>query len=46
MMRDKFVFNTLTDANLPWVMVLSGGYTKESYQFIFESIAYVLQTWA
>ncbi len=43
--RDKFVFNTLTNTNIPWVMVLSGGYTRESHQFIAESIAYILQTW-
>ena len=43
--RDKFVFDILTNANIPWVMVLSGGYTKESYKLIAQSIIYVLKTW-
>jgi len=43
--RDQFVFNTLTNRNIPWMMVLSGGYTYESYKLIAESIIYVMQTW-
>ena len=43
--RDKFVFHTLTEAGIPWVMVLSGGYTKESYLLVTDSVAYVLKTW-
>jgi len=43
--RDRFVFQTLTRAGIPWVMVLSGGYTRESYQLVANSIAYILQTW-
>ncbi len=43
--RDKFVFHTLTEAGIPWVMVLSGGYTKESYLLVANSVAYILETW-
>ncbi|TRU32257.1 MAG: histone deacetylase [Microcystis aeruginosa Ma_MB_F_20061100_S20] len=43
--RDKFVFDTLTKAKVPWVMLLSGGYTKESYRLIADSVGYVLRTW-
>ncbi len=43
--RDRFVFQTLVNAGIPWVMVLSGGYTPESYQLVAESVAYILQTW-
>jgi len=44
--RDKFVFHTLTEAGIPWVMVLSGGYTKESYLLVANSVAYLLKIWA
>jgi histone deacetylase 11 len=43
--RDRFVFQTLTSAEIPWVMVLSGGYTRESYQLVANSIADILHTW-
>lgn len=43
--RDRFVFHTLTEAGIPWVMVLSGGYTKQSYLLVANSVAYVLETW-
>ncbi|NEQ35191.1 MAG: histone deacetylase [Okeania sp. SIO3I5] len=39
--RDKFVFKNLTEANIPWVMVLSGGYTQQSYKLIANSISYL-----
>jgi len=44
--RDRFIFHTLTDAGIPWVMVLSGGYTRQSYQLVAQSAAYVVKTWA
>jgi histone deacetylase 11 len=44
--RDQFVFHTLTEAGIPWVMVLSGGYTRKSYQLVANSVAYVLKTWS
>ena len=43
--RDRLVFKTLSDAEIPVVMVLSGGYTRESYKLIAGSVADVLQTW-
>ena len=43
--RDRYVFNTLTAAALPWVMVLSGGYTRHSYQLVVNAVTDVLQTW-
>jgi histone deacetylase 11 len=42
--RDRFVFHTLTEAGIPWVMVLSGGYTRESYQLVADSVTYALET--
>jgi histone deacetylase 11 len=44
--RDRFVFKTLVEAGIPVVMVPSGGYTRESYQLIADSVGEVLQTWA
>lgn len=43
--RDVFVFNTLANKNIPVVMVLSGGYTKDSYRLVANSVNYVLETW-
>lgn len=40
--RDKFVFHSLLDANIPWAMTLSGGYTQESYQLVADSISYLV----
>jgi histone deacetylase 11 len=36
--RDLFVVNELQKRNIPTVMVLSGGYTKESFQFVADSV--------
>lgn len=36
--RDEFVFRTAKQAGIPILMVLSGGYTRESYLLIAESI--------
>ena len=44
--RDKFVFNTLVDAGVPFVMVTSGGYTSGSYRLIADSIEYLLRTFS
>ena len=44
--RDKFVFNSLVELGIPFVMVLAGGYTKESYKLVAESVSYLLKTWA
>jgi histone deacetylase 11 len=43
--RDRFVFQTLVTAEIPVVMVLSGGYTTESYQLVARSIGEVWETW-
>jgi histone deacetylase 11 len=43
--RDLFVFETLVDAGIPVVMVLSGGYTAESYQLVARSVEEVWETW-
>ncbi len=40
--RDKFVFQNLINSNIPLAMVLSGGYTQQSYQLIANSISYLL----
>ncbi|WP_414543804.1 histone deacetylase [Nostoc sp. CCY0012] len=44
--RDKFVLNSLIDFGIPCAMVLGGGYTKESYELVVDSICYILKTWA
>jgi len=43
--RDRFVFQTVTELGIPIVMVLSGGYTRESYRLIADSVSMVLQAW-
>lgn len=43
--RDRFVFQTVTELGIPLVMVLSGGYTQDSYRLIADSVSMVLQTW-
>ncbi len=43
--RDRFVFDTLTQAGIPWVMVLSGGYSAESYLLVAESVCYLIEQW-
>ena len=43
--RDRLVFQTLVTARIPVVMVLSGGYTSESYQLVARSVGEVWETW-
>ncbi|MFN8371837.1 MAG: histone deacetylase [Anaerolineae bacterium] len=43
--RDRFVLDTLMDAQIPTVMLLAGGYSHDSYRFISRSICYALGTW-
>jgi histone deacetylase 11 len=43
--RDRLVFRTLVSAKIPMVMVLSGGYTAESYQLVARSVGEVWETW-
>lgn len=43
--RDVFVMETLTNNNIPWVMLPSGGYTKKSYQLMANSFYYAIEKW-
>jgi histone deacetylase 11 len=43
--RDKMVLDTLTGAGIPCAMVLSGGYSKDSYSLIAAAVGYVLERW-
>jgi histone deacetylase 11 len=43
--RDRFVLETLVTTGIPVVMVLSGGYTAESYQLVSRSVGEVWKTW-
>lgn len=40
--RDQYVFQTLRAANIPCVMTLGGGYSRESYQLIARSVMTLL----
>ncbi|OCQ96616.1 deacylase [Limnothrix sp. PR1529] len=44
--RDILVFKTLLELKIPFVMVLSGGYTKDSYLLIANSIRYLIDNTA
>jgi len=41
--RDLFVVRELLSRNIPTVMVLSGGYTKQSYQLVAKSVIQLLE---
>ncbi len=41
--RDRYVFSELDKRDLPFVMLLSGGYTSESYRLIAESVGALLE---
>ncbi|MEM8679570.1 MAG: histone deacetylase [Planctomycetota bacterium] len=43
--RDLFVVEQLRKRGIPTVMLLSGGYTRESHQLVATSIAQLLQTY-
>lgn len=43
--RDRFVLNELTGRKIPTAVVLSGGYSRESYMLVAEMVGYVLETW-
>ena len=42
--RDRFVLTQLTERNIPWLMLPSGGYTRESYKLIARTVAWALRT--
>jgi histone deacetylase 11 len=43
--RDQFVLTQLSERHIPWLMLPSGGYTRESYRLIADSIAWAMQAW-
>lgn len=43
--RDQFVLSQLTERDIPWLMLPSGGYTRESYRLIADSIAWAMRNW-
>jgi acetoin utilization deacetylase AcuC-like enzyme len=40
--RDRFVVDLLRERGIPWVMVLSGGYSDESHRLIAATGIYLL----
>jgi histone deacetylase 11 len=42
--RDQFVLRQLTDRRIPWLMLPSGGYTRESFKLIARTVAWSLRT--
>jgi histone deacetylase 11 len=43
--RDKFVFNTLAEREIPFAMTLGGGYSQESYLAVANAVRYIIETW-
>jgi histone deacetylase 11 len=43
--RDRFVLQELMQRRIPTAVVLSGGYSAESYRLVADMAAYVLETW-
>ena len=41
--RDLFVVRELRKRNIPTIMVLSGGYTKQSYQLVADSVVGLIE---
>lgn len=44
--RDLFVIRELQARAIPWVMLLSGGYSRLSYQLVAQSVAAIFERWA
>ncbi len=44
--RDQFVLHQLMDRRIPTLVVLSGGYSQQSYQLVADLAGYVLEMWA
>lgn len=42
--RDRFVIGELRKRSLPTIMLLSGGYTRESYRLVAESVQQLIKT--
>jgi len=43
--RDQFVLQELISRHIPTVVLLSGGYSRESYRLVAEMVGYILQAW-
>jgi histone deacetylase 11 len=43
--RDKMVLDSLAVAGIPCAMVLSGGYSKESYALVARTVEYIIGKW-
>jgi histone deacetylase 11 len=43
--RDRFVLHELTARGIPTLMLLSGGYSRESYQLIAQTLSHILNQW-
>lgn len=43
--RDRFVIEQLAGRRLPTVMLLSGGYSPESYRLVADTVEWVLRRW-
>lgn len=43
--RDLFVAEQLTTRGIPWVMLLSGGYSRESYRLVAASVQAFFERW-
>ena len=43
--RDRFVLDQLVGRDLPALVVLSGGYSRESYQLVAGMVAHVIERW-
>lgn len=43
--RDQFVLHELISRRIPTMVVLSGGYSRESYKMVAAMAAHVLETW-
>ena len=43
--RDRFVFETLAAAEIPCVMLLGGGYGRDSFRLIANALSFIMTTW-
>jgi histone deacetylase 11 len=41
--RDQFVINQLDNRKIPWIMLPSGGYTRESFQLIANTVNWLMK---
>ena len=43
--RDQFVLSQLIERRIPTLVLLSGGYSRESFELVAAMTSWVLQTW-